>query len=152
MTIMNTIRLLPSALMLLSGLCMADVASHRLQVERLFQLTDMEQKINESVISVADLQIQQAPGMAGKRDLLVNFLDQQIGWQALREDLIRMYMQAFTEQELEAMNAFYITPTGQKVITVLPHLVQQRNQLAMQRLQEHITELQGIMSAAPAPH
>lgn len=43
------------------------------------------------------------------------------------------------------MNAFYSTPTGQKVITIVPQLVQQRNPLAMQRLQDNIGELQQIM-------
>jgi len=39
-------------------------------------------------------------------------------------------------------NPVYITPTGQKVITDVPKLVQKRNQLAMQRMQENIGELQ----------
>jgi len=63
-----------------------------------------------------------------------------------------MYMRKFTEKELEEINAFYITPAGQKVITVLPELVQERNQLAMMRLQQNIGELQQIIGAQkPAP-
>ena len=58
-----------------------------------------------------------------------------------------MYMNKFTEKELEQINAFYITPAGQKVITVLPQLVQERNQLAMMRLQQNIGELQKIVGA-----
>lgn len=53
-----------------------------------------------------------------------------------------MYLQEFTEQELADMNAFYGSPTGQKVIKRLPVLVQQRNKLAAQRLQENIGELE----------
>ncbi len=60
-----------------------------------------------------------------------------------------MYLSTFDEKELEQINAFYITPAGQKVITALPQLVQQRNQLAMQRLQQNIGELQQII-APPA--
>jgi hypothetical protein len=47
------------------------------------------------------------------------------------------------------MNAFYSSPTGQKVLQSLPELVRQRNQLAMQRLQEHIGELRQAVGAAP---
>ena len=36
---------------------------------------------------------------------------------------------------------------GQKVITVLPELVQERNQLAMMRLQKNIGELQKMIGA-----
>ncbi len=73
------------------------------------------------------------------------FLEKYIGWKAIRDDLAQMYMETFSEDELKAMNAFYITPTGQKVITIIPQLVQQRNQLAMQRLQENIGELRAAI-------
>jgi len=53
-----------------------------------------------------------------------------------------MYQQAFTEEELNAMNSFYSSPAGRKLIQRLPDLIQQRDRIAMQRLQEHIGELQ----------
>ena len=58
-----------------------------------------------------------------------------IGWNALKNDITDMYLPTFSEQELVQINAFYITPARQKVIKVVPELVTQRNQLAMQRLQ-----------------
>jgi len=123
----------------------ADNASHRAAVERLFKLTHMEEKINESVESVAQLQLRQDPGLADKQDALMAFLEKYIGWNAIREELANMYMQTFTEEELKTMNDFYITPIGQKVITVVPQLVQQRNILAMQRLQANIGELRAAI-------
>jgi hypothetical protein len=56
-------------------------------------------------------------------------------------------MKTFNEKELEQINAFYITPAGQKVITMLPQLVAQRNQLAMQRIQQNIGELQQLIGS-----
>jgi len=129
----------------------ADAESHRAAVERLFTLTQLQQKIDESVQTVAALQLQQNPELLPHRDALEAFLEQHIGWGAIHEDLVQMYLQAFSEQELETINAFYSTPAGQKVITTVPELVQQRNRLAMQRLQQHISELQAIM-AAGQPH
>jgi uncharacterized protein len=127
----------------------ADNSSHRDQVEILFKLTQMETKIRESVASVVQLELQQNPQLQGDRKILESFLQKYIGWEALKEDIAQMYLQTFSEQELKEMNAFYITPTGQKVITVIPQLVQQRNKLAMQRLQEHIGELQKLIAAQP---
>ncbi len=81
-----------------------------------------------------------------------DFFTKYMGWNALKDELADMYMRKFTEKELEQINAFYITPAGQKVITVLPELVQERNQLAMMRLQQNIGELQQIIGAQkPAP-
>jgi hypothetical protein len=120
---------------------------HRQAVARLFELTHMQRLIDESVDGVLALQVAQDPALAEHREALRVFLEKHIGWQALKDDLEAMYLQAFTESELEAMNAFYSSPTGQKVLQRLPELVQQRNQLAMRRLQEHIGELQREIDA-----
>ena len=138
--------------LVLPGLSVADDQSHLEQVEILFKLTRMEQKINDSVDSVAQLQLRQNPNLdAEKRQQLMAFLERYIGWNAVRADLYEMYMQTFTEEELKTINDFYITTTGQKVIVIVPQLVQERNRLSMQRLQQNIGELQAIMSAGD-PH
>ena len=138
--------------LVLPCLSVADDQSHLEQVEILFKLTRMEQKINDSVDSVAQLQLRQNPNLDEKqRAQLMAFLEKHIGWNAVRGDLYEMYMQTFTEDELKTINDFYITTTGQKVIVIVPQLVQERNRLAMQRLQQNIGELQAIMSAGQ-PH
>jgi len=120
----------------------ADSASHRHAVEKLLELIHMQEKIDASVETVVNLQLQQEPAMREHVDLLRSFLEKQIGWNGMREELITMYQQAFTEEELNAMNSFYGSPVGRKMIQRLPDLIQQRDQLAMQRLREHIGELQ----------
>ena len=141
-----------TASLMLPGLTTADDQSHLEQVDILFKLTRMEQKINDSVESVAQLQLRQNPDLdAEKRAQLIAFLERHIGWKAVRGDLYEMYMQTFTEEELKTINDFYITTTGQKVIVIVPQLVQERNRLAMERLQQNIGELQAIMSA-DQPH
>lgn len=121
--------------------------AHRDQVEKLFKLTQMEKRIQESVDSVVQLQLRQNPQLMQQQETMSRFFNKYIGWGALKEDIADMYMQHFSEKELEAINAFYITPAGQKVINMLPQLVQQRNQLAMGRLQENIGELQKILTS-----
>ena len=151
---MNTGYLIPvlfAASLILPGLTAADDKGHMEQVDILFKLTRMEQKINESVESVAQLQLRQNPALAAKSDQLMAFLERHIGWNAVKADLYAMYMQTFTEDELKTINDFYITPLGQKVIVTVPQLVQERNRLAMQRLQENVGELQAILSDNPPP-
>ena len=124
----------------------ADTTSHRQQVEKLFTLTQMEKKIQESVDNIIQLQIRQNPQLSQHKKNMNTFFDKYIGWSAMKGDLAEMYMRRFSEEELEKINAFYITPAGQKVITVLPELVKERNQLAMQRIQQNIGELQKTLS------
>jgi len=140
---------LASLLFILSltpALSSADATSHRQQVETLFRLTQMEKKIQESVDNVIQLQLRQSPQLSQHEKTMRTFFDKHIGWDAMKDDLAEMYLKRFSEEELEKINAFYITPAGQKVITVLPELVKERNQLAMQRLQQNIGELQKTLS------
>ena len=146
MKLKNMVTLLTSLLLCIaSASVFATESSQRQQVETLFRLTQMEKKIQESVDSVVQLQIRQNPQLAQHEKTIHDFFEKQIGWNALKNDIAEMYMKTFTEKELEQINAFYITPAGQKVITMLPQLVQQRNQLAMQRIQQNIGELQQLL-------
>ena len=146
--LINTITTL--LLFLSSASLYASDSSQRQQVETLFRLTQMEKKIQESVDSVVQLQLRQNPQLAEHEKTMREFFNKHIGWNALKDELAEMYMRKFTEKELEQINAFYITPAGQKVITVLPELVQERNQLAMMRLQQNIGELQKIIAPQDA--
>ena len=120
----------------------ADTDNHRQAVEKLFELTHMQQKIEVSVGNVLSLQLQQNPALREHGDLLSGFLEKNIGWTGMKDNLVKMYMETFTEQELNEINAFYSTPGGQKLIQRLPELIQQRDRLAMQRIQENIGELE----------
>jgi len=124
---------------------LADADSHRQAVEQLFKLTQMELKVGEGVDNVLLIQLQQSPQLEPHRQALDDFLQKHIGWTGMKEAIASMYMEAFSEAELNEMNAFYITPTGQRVINEVPPLVQRRNQLAMQRMQENIGELQKLV-------
>ncbi len=128
----------------------ADNDSHIQQVETLFKLTQMEKKVDQSVDSIMQLQMSQNPQLAQHQAQMRAFFEKHIGWAALKNDITTMYLKTFSEDELKAINDFYITPAGQKVITALPGLVQQRNQLAMMRLQQNIGELQKIIGT-PQP-
>lgn len=126
----------------------ADGNSHSKEVETLFRLTQMEQRIGTNVDELAAMQIRQNPQLAAHQTLMRAFLERHVGWQALRPELEAMYKKAFSEDDLKQMNAFYITPVGQKVLARVPELVQARNQLAAQRLKQHIGELQQEIESA----
>jgi hypothetical protein len=129
---------------------LADAAAHRQAVEKLFELTQMRQKIDTSVTNVVAMQLTQDPAMREHEALLRDYMERQIGWTGLKGPLTEMYLQAFTEQELNEINAFYGSPTGRKLVERLPELIKQRDQLAMQRMQDNIGELRSEIEAQKA--
>ena len=156
MKILNPLQAATALILLLAfqGGVVADNSAHVQQVETLFKLTQMEKKVNQSIDSILELQMSQNPALSVHEAEMRAFFEKYIGWAALKNDISAMYLRTFSEDELKKINDFYITPAGQKVISVLPELVQQRNQLAMTRLQQNIGELQQIINApqtAPKP-
>jgi hypothetical protein len=84
----------------------------------------------------------------------------------ITQAMIPAYQKHFTKGDIEAMNAFYSSPVGQKVLEELPAVMQEGMQAAMPIMSAYITESKGRMgqeikemekdspqtpAAAPAP-
>jgi hypothetical protein len=63
----------------------------------------------------------------------------------LKDDLIKIHMEEFTEEELKEIAAFYRTPIGKKAIQKMLPLQQKCSELGMKRVQENIGELQRMV-------
>jgi uncharacterized protein len=60
--------------------------------------------------------------------------------------MIPAYQRHFTKSDLEAMNAFYSSPVGQKVLQQLPDVIQEGNQAAMPIITKYLGEWQERMT------
>jgi hypothetical protein len=56
------------------------------------------------------------------------------------EAMIPAYQKHFTGGDIEAMNAFYASPVGQKVLQELPAVLQEGNQAAMPILSKYLAD------------
>jgi hypothetical protein len=74
--------------------------------------------------------------------------------------MIPAYQKHFTRGDIQAMNTFYSSPVGQKVLGELPVVTQEGMQAAMPIMSKYLTEWQGRLQqelekastqAAPAP-
>ena len=110
--------------------------------EKLLNMMNMEKLTTQSTTNMVDAMLGRLPPKAQNRDALHAFFTQYVGWAALKDDFIQIYVEAFTEKELRDLIAFYKTPTGQKAITVVPSLMQKGAQIGQSRVQEHLPELQ----------
>jgi hypothetical protein len=59
--------------------------------------------------------------------------------------MIPAYQNHFTKSDIEAMNAFYSSPVGQKVLEQLPAVLQESNQAAMPILSKYLGEWKNRM-------
>lgn len=130
----------------IESLAIAETESER-KAEILLSTIGVEEAMAQSMSQMLDLQLQQNPTLAPFRSVMMAFLEKHMSYESVKPELIRIYSEAFTEQELNEINNFYATNTGKKVIQLIPTLTIQGGQIAASRVQENIGELQAMIQA-----
>ena len=94
----------------------------RKEVEKMLRLTGMEKlvtQIKSQMIAAFQKQIPDVPQDFWDR------LEQKMDMRELIEKIIPVYDKYYTLEDLKAINAFYETPAGQKVLSTLPQVMQE---------------------------
>ena len=139
--------LLIIALVLPHAACLADDASHRQAAETLLTVIKTEQDIQESANRLAESLLRQNPQLAPHNTVVKTFITKHMNWPSLKEDVINLYVQAFTEDELKQLTTFYRSPIGQKAADKMPELVDAGTQLGITRLRANRDELDQMIGA-----
>ncbi|SEL62297.1 hypothetical protein SAMN05216214_11578 [Atopomonas hussainii] len=77
-------------------------------------------------------------------------LDKQVSWPQIKPQLVTLYTQKFTEQELTELLAFYRSPLGDKVLNLMPALTQQSAELTQARIEQAVPAINKLMDEMTA--
>jgi hypothetical protein len=119
--------------------------NHRAAAERLLTQLKLQALIDATLEAMLDAQISTNPQLQAFRPEMEQFMGKYLSWTALKEDFVRIYMDAYTQRELEDVLAFYSTPTGQKTIELMPALARKGAEIGQRRVQEHLPELKEMV-------
>ncbi|UOR05825.1 DUF2059 domain-containing protein [Hymenobacter aerilatus] len=117
-------------------------AAQRQAAETLFGTMQMDKNMTTMMEQMLDMQVKQNPQLQTVEPEMRAFFNKYMSWTALREDMVQVYAREFTASELQDLNRFYQTPTGQKYISKQTSLMQEGMLIAQRRVQEHMPELQ----------
>lgn len=117
---------------------------------RVFQMVD---KYSESLVNgPSDATADQKAAVQKAQDEAHGIINKQLSWDALKGDFIQAYAEAFTEDELKGLTAFYNSPIGQKLIEKQPAVTEKMGRLTQQKMMGVMpTIMQKIKEAAPKP-
>jgi hypothetical protein len=73
-------------------------------------------------------------------------LDQAIGWNKLKPDMVKLYTTNFSESELKDLVAFYKSPLGKKVLEKMPQLTQQSAQMTQAKLESAVPVVNKLLA------
>jgi len=119
--------------------------SHRQAAEELLVAMGMERTLEDSINSTLSMQLQQMPQLAQYEDVMRAFLYKYMSWEYLKEHIVQLYAEEFTEAELREITAFYRTETGKKLIELTPVLMNKGMAIGQQAVEEHLPELQQMV-------
>lgn len=161
---MSLCRALGAALLLsLPSFLQAAEPAHVAAAERFLQLAHADQ-----LATPVYAQVQQAfaqrfaeDGGAGREALLESYqakanavLDSRISWMQLKPQMLALYTDTFSQQELEELIRFYQSPLGAKVLQKMPMLSAESARVTQERVLEvapEVNRLLNQMSAELAP-
>ncbi|TWI53352.1 hypothetical protein IQ22_02566 [Pseudomonas duriflava] len=154
---MKTFRALCTAAVLsgVSSLAMADAASHAAEAERFLKLANADKLTTPVYAQVHELFGQhfaqaKAPGKQAVLESYVaranTALDKSIGWEQIKPEMVKLYTQNFTEDELEDLIKFYQSPLGKKMMTTLPQLSVQSSQIAQAKLEQAVPQVNKLLA------
>jgi len=129
-----------------SSMSLADAASEK-EAEKLLNMVGTQAVMEQSMSQMLDIQLQQNPALAPYKGVMMEFLNENMSYESLKPELIKMYSEEFTSSELREINAFYSTDVGKKSIEKMPTLMMQGGQLGATRVQENIGDLQAMIQA-----
>jgi hypothetical protein len=90
--------------------------------------------------------ILQDPDKSPHREVVRSWFEKVFSEAEIESDLVKIYMERFSEKELREMAAFYKTPAGRKAIAAMPGLMRQAAEIGMTRAREHGYELDEMIA------
>jgi hypothetical protein len=137
---------LAAILLLLTVSAQAGPAAER-EAEKLLDVIGLDEQLEGMFTQMVDIQLQRDPAMQPFRGVMLEFFARHFSFASLKPDLIKLYAESFTEQELREINAFYSTTTGRKTIALMPELMLKGGAIGEARVRANIGELQAMIAA-----
>lgn len=106
------------------------------------QLMNMQSTFEQGKEAMIKAQVQSNPALAQYEDLMREFIDKYLNWSQVEGQFVNIYADIFTEPELRELIQLYQTPTGKKLLTSMPDIMNRSMQITQKQLQPHLPELQ----------
>ena len=79
---------------------------------------------------------------------MMTIIDSKLDWQKMKPQLLKIYSDMFTKDELAGITAFYRSPAGQAEMRKMPEVAYKTNLLGQQQLASVQPDLQKVMTDA----
>lgn len=101
------------------------------QMEKMREATEKTKKPTEASKKMSDEMSEKATKASTK---MMDEMVQELSWEKIKDDYIRLYAETFTEEELQGLVAFYKSPAGRAFTKKQPELMKRSMELTQKRM------------------
>lgn len=100
---------------------------------------EMERRMSQGLVqpSLSDDEQREIDELRARRDRKANaVLREELSWEKTKEGYVRLYTEAFSQEEIDGQLAFYRSPVGQAVLDKQPALTRKSGEMMQERMTE----------------
>ena len=137
-----------------SSIAGANEASQRATAEELLRVMKADQMTKPLLVQLRSGLEQQFAQMGAPDDMkpilkkytdrLFAAIEETLNWQRLKENIITVYVQTFSEEELQNLVTFYKSPLGQAVIDKMPIVMQRTMEIQQKNMPQFLEKVKQI--------
>jgi hypothetical protein len=132
---------------------LADDASRKAKAEELMTLMNVQQIQNQVFAAIKQASAQQMPKDATPEarkavDDVMELMQKKISWENMKESFVSIYVETFTDEELDSIVGFYRSPGGKAMLAKMPVLMQKSMAVAQKTMQDIMPEIQKMTKDA----
>ena len=133
--------------LILIGACQtfSQTETHKKAAEELLTASGAENNFKISMEKMMDLQSKSNPAMAQYADIIKQWAGKYLTWATLKDDMMKLYTDEFTEKELKELTKFYKSPIGLKLASKQGEIMSKGAEIGQKKALEHTPELQQMI-------
>jgi hypothetical protein len=125
----------------------APISPHEEAAREVFKLAGGEELATAGVEAMMAI-FRETPEAAAYEDVFREWSRKVFAESDFETEVVRLYMETFSEKELREIAAFYKTPVGRKAIASLPELTKKSAEIGMKQAEAHASELEEMLEKA----
>lgn len=132
----------------------ADDAAKKAELEKMFALTDLNSMMDsmyaqmgamfEQMVAQQNIPMEEQEAAKKYFTKMEALLREEMSWAKMEAPIMDAYARVYTVEDLKAINDFYETSAGQKMIEKMPQLMQETMQISQTMAQSLIPKFQAL--------
>ena len=114
-------------------------------VYKLFELTNTKAIMGQMAEELIGVQVRSNPNLAKYQDVMKEFFNKKVNYEILKKEMAEIYINEFSEKELELLVEFYQTDIGQKATEKMPLILQKSMMLGERVVSEELPALEEMI-------